>query len=187
MDAAAEPELAEPDVAEPVKPRFRDRLAKARSRLAGVVGSMRRSSIDDDIWDDLEEALIGADVGVEPTQELLDHLRERVAAEGMTEGSQLLDALKDEMKAAAAGFDLELQLRRAGVRQRLALRRRQRRRQDHDHRQARPREQVAAGQAGRHGRRRHVPRRRRRAARACGPSGSAPRSSGATRGATRAR
>jgi fused signal recognition particle receptor len=99
---------AEAEVAAPVKPRFRDRLAKARSRLAGVVGTMRRSAIDDEVWDDLEEALIGADVGVEPTQELLEHLRERVAAEGMTEGSQLLDALKDEMKGRLSGYDLTL-------------------------------------------------------------------------------
>jgi fused signal recognition particle receptor len=117
----AEPDVAEPEVAEldveveveaeveaPVKPRFRDRLAKARSRLAGVVGTMRRGAIDDEVWDDLEEALIGADVGVEPTQELLEHLRERVAAEGMTEGSQLLDALKDEMKGRLSRYDLTL-------------------------------------------------------------------------------
>src|SRR5262249_52345009 len=81
-----EPEVVEPV---PVKPRFRDRLTKARSRLAGVVGSLRKAKIDDDAWDELEEALIGADVGIEPTQELLDHLRARVADEGLTEGGQL--------------------------------------------------------------------------------------------------
>jgi fused signal recognition particle receptor len=108
VDEVDEVDVAEAEIAAPVKPRFRDRLAKARSRLAGVVGSMRRGAIDDDVWDDLEEALIGADVGVEPTQELLDHLRERVKAEGMTEGAQLLDALKDEMKSRLSGYDLTL-------------------------------------------------------------------------------
>ncbi|MBI2704301.1 MAG: signal recognition particle-docking protein FtsY [Actinobacteria bacterium] len=101
----AEPEIVQPV---PVKPRFRDRLAKARSRLAGVVGSLRKTKIDDDIWDELEEALIGADVGIEPTAELLDHLRDRVKAEGLTEGGQLVDALKDEMKQRLSGFDLSL-------------------------------------------------------------------------------
>jgi len=92
----------------PVTPRFRDRLSKARGRLAGMVGSLRKSKIDEDIWDELEEALISADVGVEPTDELLTHLRERVVAEGMTDGSQLLEALKDEMKQRLSGYDLDL-------------------------------------------------------------------------------
>ncbi|MCX7619237.1 MAG: signal recognition particle-docking protein FtsY [Acidimicrobiales bacterium] len=92
----------------PVKPRFRDRLAKAREKLAGVFGALRRSKIDDETWEELEYALIGADVGVEATQELLDHLRERVRAEGMTEGSELLDALKGEMKTRLSGYDREL-------------------------------------------------------------------------------
>lgn len=101
---------SDPEVVEPltVKPRFRDRLAKARGRLAGVVGSLRRSKIDEGVWDELEEALISADVGVEPTAELLDHLRDRVETEGMTEGAELLDALKEEMKQRLSGFDLRL-------------------------------------------------------------------------------
>ena len=90
------------------KPRFRDRLAKARDKLKGTFGSLRRAKIDDDTWEELEYALIGADVGIEPTQELLEHLKERVAAEGLTEGEQLLDALKDEMKQRLTGFDLSL-------------------------------------------------------------------------------
>ena len=83
-------------------------MAKARDKLKGTFGSLRRAKIDDDTWEELEYALIGADVGIEPTQELLEHLKERVAAEGLTEGEQLLDALKDEMKQRLTGFDLSL-------------------------------------------------------------------------------
>jgi fused signal recognition particle receptor len=106
--AEAPPEVPVETPPPPVKPRFRDRLAKAREKLAGVFGALRRGKIDDDTWEELEYALIGADVGVEATQELLDHLRERVRAEGMTEGEELLDALKGEMKTRLSGFDREL-------------------------------------------------------------------------------
>src|SRR5690606_8042699 len=92
-----------------VKPRFRDRLTKARSLLSGYVGSLvGRDKIDQETWDELEEALIRADVGVEATTELLDHLRSRVKDEGITDGQQLLDALKAELKERLGGHDLTL-------------------------------------------------------------------------------
>src|SRR5438270_7881620 len=59
VEVAPEPE-PEPEVIE--KPRFRDRIGQARSLLAGYVGGiLARSGIDDETWDDLEEALIRAD------------------------------------------------------------------------------------------------------------------------------
>jgi len=101
--APPEPEV-EPEVVAPVRPSFRDRLAKARSAFSGAVGSvLARSKIDDDTWDDLEEALLRADVGVRPTTELLDAVRARVKDEGITDPEALLDALKAEMKARLAG------------------------------------------------------------------------------------
>ena len=101
----AEPEVAEPEVVEaPVKPTFRERLAKARSAFTGAVGSvLSRSKIDDDTWDDLEEALLRADVGVGPTTELLDAVRARVKDEGISEPAALLEVLKQEMKSRLAG------------------------------------------------------------------------------------
>ena len=106
-----EPEVVEatPEVLE--RPRLRDRLGRARAAFSGAMGSIAgRSRIDDATWDELEEALILADVGVGPTQDLLDHLRARVKADGITDGDQLLAALKDELKARLAGVDRELHL-----------------------------------------------------------------------------
>jgi fused signal recognition particle receptor len=105
----AEAEVVEaPEV---VKPRFRDRLTKARGLLSGYVGSITgRTRIDQETWDELEEALIRADVGVAPTQELIEHLRERVKVDGLTDGAQLLDALKVELKERLGGHDLGLHL-----------------------------------------------------------------------------
>ena len=87
-----------------VRPSFRDRLSRARSAFSGYVGSiMSRTSIDAETWDDLEEALIRADVGIGPTQELLDSVRATVKERGLTTPEQLIDAVKDEMKARLAG------------------------------------------------------------------------------------
>jgi fused signal recognition particle receptor len=104
---AAEAAVLEPEVVE--RPRFRDRLTKARSALAGAFGSIGgRGKIDEETWEELEEALIRADVGVAATQDLLDHLRSRVKADGLTDGEQLLDALKAELKARLDGYDRDL-------------------------------------------------------------------------------
>ena len=101
-----EAEAAAPVVPPPVKPRFRDRLGKARSLFAGYVGSvLSRSTIDDETWDELEEALVRADVGVAATTALLDDLRERVKAEGITTPEELVQALKDDLKKSLAPAD----------------------------------------------------------------------------------
>jgi fused signal recognition particle receptor len=110
------PELVEeveaalaPVEAPPVRPSFRDRLAKARGTLSGYVGSIRsRSTIDAETWDDLEEALIRADVGVAATQDILDRLRGAVAEHQITEPEALLEALKDLLKEDLRAGDRSL-------------------------------------------------------------------------------
>ena len=114
VEAPAPPPVAEPVVeAPPEKPRFRDRLGKARSRFADFVGGARgKGRIDEDTWLDLEEALLGADVGIELTTALLDELRGRIKAAGITDGDGLLEELKAELKErlAAPPEQLELQV-----------------------------------------------------------------------------
>ncbi len=106
----AEPEPAEPELAEPlVKPSFRERLAKARNLLADYVGSvLSRDRIDASVWDDIEEALIRADVGVAATQALLDDLRSKVDAGEITTPEALLDGLKADLKERLATADRSL-------------------------------------------------------------------------------
>ena len=66
------------------------------------------AGITDATWDDLEEALLRADVGLGVTTDLLDGLRAAVKAKEITEPEQLLDALRLEMKARLAGADRSL-------------------------------------------------------------------------------
>jgi fused signal recognition particle receptor len=113
-----EPELEEEEVDEGAggvvveeRPRFRDRLGKARAALTGaLVGVRGRTGIDNDTWDELEEALLRADVGVGVTDSLLDDLKGRVKTKEITEPDQLLEQLKLDMKDQLAGLDRELHL-----------------------------------------------------------------------------
>lgn len=67
------------------------------SRSIGAL--FRRTALDDDFWDELEESLIVADVGAITTMELLDTLRDRVSDEGLKEPSDVRALLREEMIA----------------------------------------------------------------------------------------
>ena len=95
--------VVEPEVV-PVPRSFRDRLSKARSAFTGAfAGVLGRGAITDGSFDDLEEALLRADVGVHVTQELIDGLRSKVDAKEITEPQELLDELQREMAARLEG------------------------------------------------------------------------------------
>jgi fused signal recognition particle receptor len=102
-----EPEVLEPEVIAPVT--LRERMARARNALAGAFTGVRgRRGITDETWDELEEGLLLADVGIGVTTTLLDDLRSRVKDKEITEPEQLLDALRDDMKGQLDGADREL-------------------------------------------------------------------------------
>jgi fused signal recognition particle receptor len=104
-------EFLEPEIApEPVRPAsLRDRLAKARLAFTGAfAGVLGRSGITDESFDDLEEALLRADVGIGVTTELIDGLRAKVAAKEISEPQELLDALEAEMVSRLEGSDRTL-------------------------------------------------------------------------------
>ena len=74
-------------------------LSKTSSNWSSRVTSLfSRRGLDDDLWEDLEEALIGADVGAPTTFALLDRLRERVRSERITDPAQALGALREEIR-----------------------------------------------------------------------------------------
>ena len=85
-------------------PRFRDRLGRARELFSGYLGSVRsRGRIDDATWEELEEALILADVGATLTAEILDGLRARVKQEGISDPGVLVEALKAGLTESLEG------------------------------------------------------------------------------------
>ena len=81
------------------KKSFGSRLAKAKSAMSGYVTSIRNSEVNESIWEQLEEALIVADVGVAATSSVLDRLKKTAEDEQITKGPELLEALKVQMKS----------------------------------------------------------------------------------------
>ena len=96
--------------AEPVAPpSFRDRLARARGVFAtATTGVLRRSAIDQTTWDELEEAMLRADLGVKVTTSLLNSLRERVKHREISDPSTLVAALRADMIAQLSGARRDL-------------------------------------------------------------------------------
>jgi fused signal recognition particle receptor len=101
----------EPLVEEVAKPRLRDRLGRTRAAFSGVFTGMRGRKIDEATWDDLEEAMLLADVGLPTTQRILDAVRERAKAEGAVEADALVALVRDEVVTILDdGADRELRL-----------------------------------------------------------------------------
>ncbi|MBO9536577.1 signal recognition particle-docking protein FtsY [Herbaspirillum sp.] len=71
--------------------RLKSGLSKTSSNLTTLFVGAR---IDDDLYDELESALLVSDAGVEATQWLLDELKKKVKAERLTEAAQVRTALR---------------------------------------------------------------------------------------------
>jgi len=62
-----------------------------------VVHLFDRPTFGDELWDELEELLISADVGVSTTSKLVERLKQRVSKENIKEAGRAMDALKAEI------------------------------------------------------------------------------------------
>jgi fused signal recognition particle receptor len=107
-------ESAEAEPVEPEAPKsMRDRLARARGAFSDAIGSvLGRSAIDDSVWEELEDALLIADVGISVATSLLDPLRERVDKGDIDSPDALIAALRESMITQLAGANRELAMRR---------------------------------------------------------------------------
>lgn len=62
-----------------------------------IANIFNRGSFGDEVWEELEELLVSADVGVETTSKLLSKVKQRVKTDRLSEVSQIREALKEEM------------------------------------------------------------------------------------------
>ena len=92
--------------------RLKSGLAKTRdqflSQLSGLLRVGRR--IDEELMEEIEEILIQSDVGVDTTLTLMDNVRERVNAEGLSDSSELASVLKSEI-LNLLGEDVPLEIK----------------------------------------------------------------------------
>ena len=89
---------------EPKKKGFFDKLfgglSKTRKEVSDKIDGLLSmyKKIDEELFEDLEEVLVTADVGVNTTMELIDRLRDRVKTDKVVELSEVKELLKDEIK-----------------------------------------------------------------------------------------
>ena len=94
--------------------RFRRRLGRARSSLGTNVAGIFRRGVTDEAWDDLEESLIAADVGVDASLEIVQGLRDRAKSEGIRTGEEALALLKEVLLLELSVADRTLHRREGG-------------------------------------------------------------------------
>ncbi|MBE5182243.1 signal recognition particle-docking protein FtsY [Vibrio parahaemolyticus] len=110
VEAEAEAEAEEPQV--PVAPRIQEqekptesffaRLKRSLSRTkanigAGFFGLFSGKKIDDDLFEELEEQLLIADVGMDTTTKIINNLTEKASRGDLKDGEALYGLLKEEM------------------------------------------------------------------------------------------
>ncbi|MFC6288434.1 signal recognition particle-docking protein FtsY [Nocardioides sp. GCM10027113] len=121
----AEPPVVTPEPEAPAAPTLEkpegtaSRLARLRQRLAGsqagglgrgLLALLSRDRLDEDTWESIEDTLLTADVGVAPTQQLVDNLRTRLKGDGDADPRA---ALREEL-LALVDPDLDRRLRVSG-------------------------------------------------------------------------
>jgi fused signal recognition particle receptor len=112
---AVEPPAVEPPAVAPVEPapavetppsaagrlvRLRSRLSRSQSTFGrGLLALLARDTIDDDVWDEVEDTLLVADVGVAASREIVAGLREQVRVLGSA-APDLRSLLREQLIAA---------------------------------------------------------------------------------------
>lgn len=92
------PALERPEAPESRLVRLRRRLAGSNSALSrGLLLLITRDRIDEDTWDEFEATLITSDLGVAPTTELVEALRDKLRVEGITEPEKARAILRSEL------------------------------------------------------------------------------------------
>jgi fused signal recognition particle receptor len=115
-----ETEAPAPPIERPEPPQ--GRLVRLRSRLArsqttfgkALLSLLSRDRVDEDTWEEIEDTLLTSDLGVGPTQELVERLRAKVRVEGVESGEEARRILRDELVSLVdPGLDRELHVRRS--------------------------------------------------------------------------
>lgn len=80
--------------------RLRSRLARSQSTFGkGLLALLSRERLDEDTWEEIEDALLSADLGVTPTQQLVERLRTRARVEGVADAEAAHAMLREELVA----------------------------------------------------------------------------------------
>jgi len=95
--------------------KLNDKLTKTRAFLTTPVSELfRRGDVTEELWEELEEILLAADVGVGATTELLDKLRAYAKENRIKDSSELFVAFKEQVSTLLGHQSSPLQFATAG-------------------------------------------------------------------------
>ena len=112
------PTIERPESARGRLQRLRARLARSNTALGkGLLALLSRGRLDEEAWEDVEDTLIGADLGVEATEELIASLRTKVKVDGTTDEATAREWLKEDLlRLVQPDMDRRIASSRVGVR-----------------------------------------------------------------------
>jgi fused signal recognition particle receptor len=110
-EAPPAPEIEKPPPSAGRLVRLRSRLARSQSGMgSALLGLLSRDRLDEETWEEIEEVLITADVGVVPARQIVDDLRTKVKVLGVRGPDEVRALLRTEL-IAQIGEDMDRSLR----------------------------------------------------------------------------
>ena len=110
---ATAPTLEKPESTASRLVRLRQRLSRSQGGLGqGLLALLSRDRLDEDTWEAIEDTLLTADIGVAPTQALVEKLRTRLRVEG-NQTSDVRSVLREEL-IELVGPDMDRRLQVSG-------------------------------------------------------------------------
>lgn len=96
--APAEPEIETPPPSAGRMVRLRARLARSQNSLGqGLLNLLSAKNLDEDTWEEIEDTLITADIGVTSATQIVENLRTRVKVLGTRDTEEVRGLLRDEL------------------------------------------------------------------------------------------
>ena len=106
VDAAPTSSIERPEPVRGRMERLRERLASSGSLGRAILGVLSRGQLGAADWEEIEESLLIADLGLEATDTLMEALKRRVAVESVTDEARIREILREEL-LALVGPDMD--------------------------------------------------------------------------------
>ena len=115
-EITAEPTVERPEPVRGRMERLRERLASSGALGRAILGVLSRGQLSAADWEEIEESLLIADLGLEATDSLMEALKRRVAVESTTDEARIREILREELLAVVGpDMDRSLNLERPEV------------------------------------------------------------------------
>ncbi len=97
-EAEAQAQQEQPKEKKSLFARLKASLSRTKENLgSGIVSLFKGKAIDDELYEDLETQLLVADVGMDTTQKIINHLTDSASRKDLKDAEALLDILKQQM------------------------------------------------------------------------------------------